>query len=538
VTPTAPEPTAARRALTGLALAVILLGAVVVQLTMVNRLPLPAAYPDLVLLAVTAIAVCTSPLAGTLAGFAGGLALDTAPPASHYAGEYALVFCLAGYGAARGVRAVYELRGERDPVTMFTVMAVAAAAGEAGKAAVGMLLSEPDVTGPAIKQVLPAAILYDLLLAPLMFLLVARLTRDADPERAPAPQFSYAQRLASVFRAASQGAAPDLRLSGSGAVYRGPVMPRRVPRLRLAGSGAGHRSPSLPRTVPALRLSRGGRGPIGATGSAASSGAALRAAGAGSANLNFAAGRPARTARRAPHGPGKNWLRAGVRPAVASAAANRAQAARTLRPAAFRGRSSGGPAFGSTASGGTAYRAVASGASALRGSGLRSGAFSNGASALRIPVYRAGRAARIPARGWLRPAALGGARSAGSLAGPGLTGTGRRSGAEVLAARSAPSGLSALAGGGTPFARRAPRSGWLNGASPSWARSAGPRLVPRRGWLGGSSRPRAVIGSTPGGGSRRGNRYTAAPSRDWVRHSRHPWRKRRQRLLRIVGVGR
>ena len=129
-----PEPSAARRALTGLALAVILLAAVIIQLTVVNRLPLPAAAPDLVLLAVTAIAVCTSPLAGALAGFAGGLALDVAPPVTHYAGEYALIFCLAGYAAARAVRVIWGLTGERDPVTMFTVMAVAAVAGRSGRA--------------------------------------------------------------------------------------------------------------------------------------------------------------------------------------------------------------------------------------------------------------------------------------------------------------------------------------------------------------------------------------------------------------------
>jgi rod shape-determining protein MreD len=501
VTATAPAPTAARRTLTGLALAVILLAAVVVQLTVVNRLPLPAAYPDLVLLAVTAIAVCTGPLPGTLAGFAGGLALDVAPPASHYAGEYALVFCLAGYGAARAMRAIYDLTGERDPVTMFTVMAVAAAAGEAGKAALGMLLSDPDVTGPAIKQVLPAAILYDLLLAPLMFLLVARLTRDADPERAPAPEFSRAQRLASVFRAASYGAAPDLRLSGTGTDYRAPVTPRRVPKLRLDGTGDDHRSPSLPRSVPRLRLSRGA-GALGRTGSAVSPGAAFRPAGAGSPSLNFATARTVRSPRRTVRGPGKNWLRAGVRPAVASGTAGRVPAGRTVP-----GRAT-----------------------------LRAATFAGGASALRIRAYRPGRAPRIPARGWLRPAGLGGARGAAGLAGTGL-GRGPRSGAEVLAARSAPSGLSAWAGAGAPLARRSPRSGWLRSGSPSWARSTGPRLAPRRGWLGGTSRPRTVIGSTPGGSSR-GNWYTAGPSRGWVRHSRHPWRKRRQRLLRMVGVGR
>ena len=524
MTPTAPEPTAARRTLTGLALAVILLAAVFLQLTVVNRLPLPSAYPDLVLLAVTAIAVCTGPLPGTLAGFAGGLALDIAPPASHYAGEYALVFCLAGYGAARAMRAIYDLTGERDPVTMFTVMAVAAAAGEAGKAALGMLLSDPDVTGPAIRQVLPAAILYDLLLAPLMFLLVARLTRDADQERAPAPQFSYAQRLASVFRAASYGAAPGLRLSGTGADYRAPAMPRRVPKLRLDGTGDDHRSPSLPRTVPRLRLSRGGHGPIGRTGSAATPGAALRPAGAGSPSLNFAAARTARTARRTVRGPGKNWLRAAAPAGLAKTGRGPARRP-ALSAAAFRGASALTAAStpgATSALGGPPRTAMPRGNGPGRGWLRQAG---TGVTAVR-------RAPRIPGRGWLRPPAGLGSGSRAGLGRP-------RSGAEVLAARSAPSGLSAMAGAGTPLARRSPRAGWLHGASPSLARSAGPRLAPRRGWLGGTSRPRTVIGSTPsGGGSRRGNWYTAAPSRGWVRRGRHPWRKRRQRLLRMVGVGR
>jgi len=74
---------------------------------------------------------------------------------------------------------------------------------------------------------------------------------------------------------------------------------------------------------------------------------------------------------------------------------------------------------------------------------------------------------------------------------------------------------------------------------------AGRRLVPRRGWLGGRRRRRTVIGSGVTGrvafrrgGIARGNWYTASPSGAWLRRSRHPWRTRRQRLLRKVGVGR
>ncbi|HEY0937681.1 MAG TPA: rod shape-determining protein MreD, partial [Trebonia sp.] len=129
-----PEVAMARRAVTGLALAVALFAAVIFQFTVVNRLPLPGAgAPDLVLLLVAAIAVTAGPLAGTVSGFAGGLALDVAPPAAHYAGQDALVFCLAGYGAARVVRFLWETTGEQDPVVSFAALAAAAAAGEAGR---------------------------------------------------------------------------------------------------------------------------------------------------------------------------------------------------------------------------------------------------------------------------------------------------------------------------------------------------------------------------------------------------------------------
>jgi rod shape-determining protein MreD len=245
-----------RRALTVVVLAVALFATVVVQLTVVNRLPFPGAAgsgstgPDLVLLLVTAIAVATSPLTGAVTGFAGGLALDIAPPAAHYAGEYALVFCLAGYAAARVHHAIVNMNGgERDLVTAFTVMVAATAAGEAGKAVLGMLLSDPDVTGAVVRSVLPAALLYDLLLAPLAFWFVAWVTRatrswGTAAERAPGPDFSHEQRLASVFRQASAGAVPNLRLAGTGEDHRSPSAPRRVPKLRLSGASSGIQPPN------------------------------------------------------------------------------------------------------------------------------------------------------------------------------------------------------------------------------------------------------------------------------------------------------
>ena len=259
----ASEPSPWRKALVVAALPVALFAAVVVQLTVVNRLPLPGGTaPDLVLLLVTAVAVSTSPMTGLLTGFAGGLALDIAPPATHYAGEYALVFCLAGYFAARIAAASAATTGERNPWVELGAMAAATAAGEAGKAGLGLLLSDPDVTGPAIKHVLPGAIAWDLLLTPFAFFLVSWVAGLARPvaERAPRPEFVGAKRLAAVFRSASAGAAPNLRLAGTGAKFTDDRPARRVPKLRLADA----RSKSLVRTDPGRlwrRPARPGRRP-------------------------------------------------------------------------------------------------------------------------------------------------------------------------------------------------------------------------------------------------------------------------------------
>jgi rod shape-determining protein MreD len=488
------EVSVARKALTAIILAVVLFAAVVIQLTVVNRLPLPgAAAPDLVLLLVAAIAVATGPATGAVTGFAGGLALDIAPPAAHYAGEYALVFCLVGYAAARVVRAVWDMTGEHDPITTFTVMVIAVAAGEAGKAALGMLLSNPDVTTAAVRSVLPAAILYDLLLSPLVYWLVIRVTRGAVGwraalERAPAPEFGALQP-ASVFRQASAGAAPKLRLAGTGERYGNPSPARRVPKLRLAGTGERYGNPSPARRVPKLRLSGARSAASLRTTAAGSPGTPLLPlAGGRTPRLNFAGDRAssaARAARPATRTPGKNWLRSPAPPAVPAAKrAVHSPSRGWLRAPRATGRA-GGHKSGRT--------------------GARPRRFANGIGGT---AYAAS-----------SPLAARPARSAG----------------EALAARSAPSGLSALSGAGTPLARRrSPSRGWLRGsgsAAPAFSR---PRRSPRSGWLGGASRPRTVIGSGVGGRggtfrrsrAARGNWYNASPSGAWLRRGRHPWRRR------------
>ena len=188
--------------------------ALMLQLTVVNRLPLPGAgAPDLVLLAVVALGLCGGPAAGAVTGFCAGLALDIAPPGSYLIGEYALVFCLVGYSCGR-------LRGALNRSALLTIavaMAVAAA-GEALSAAIGLAVSDPQVTWPAVRQVLPSAIIYDAVLTPFVLYLVVRAVRLVDGlGRGPVAEGQPADGSALLARTQAAGGLLRGSLNGSAA---------------------------------------------------------------------------------------------------------------------------------------------------------------------------------------------------------------------------------------------------------------------------------------------------------------------------------
>lgn len=265
-----------------LGLPVTLLIAVLVQVAVVNRAPLPGASgPDIVLLTVTALGAMLGPMTGLVAGFCGGLVLDVAPPAGHLAGAYALVFCLAGYACGR-MRDFADPMEEHATTTTVTVMAIGAAGGEAMKAVLGLMVSDPDATGPAIKHVLPGAILYDLLFSPFVLWLTAMAVGRPARPNAPDPHRTRPRTAAQygAVRVASAGSPPRLRLSGAPtAASRAPAA-RREPKLRLAGGT----SPALSRTgggASPSSTSLGGRRtvPVNFSGSSRSFPAAGRPAG-------------------------------------------------------------------------------------------------------------------------------------------------------------------------------------------------------------------------------------------------------------------
>jgi rod shape-determining protein MreD len=149
----------------------VLAVALLAQLTFVNGLPLPGGgAPDLVLLCVVAIGLTAGTETGLITGFLAGLALDLAPPANELIGQYALVFCLIGYGSGK-MR--FTLR--RSAMLAFVTAAVAAVAGEVLAACLVLVLDTPAVTLAAVLQVLPSTLLYDLVLSPVVLFAAVRI---------------------------------------------------------------------------------------------------------------------------------------------------------------------------------------------------------------------------------------------------------------------------------------------------------------------------------------------------------------------------
>lgn len=137
----------------------LVLAALAVQVALLARLPLPGATPDLVLLAVVSLALAHGPGFGLVAGFAAGLGSDLVPPADHAVGRWALVLTVVGYvaGLAQG-----ETR--RSAFIPLLVVTISAAASVLLYAGLGALISDPHITWRAVSEILPTAVLYDVVL--------------------------------------------------------------------------------------------------------------------------------------------------------------------------------------------------------------------------------------------------------------------------------------------------------------------------------------------------------------------------------------
>lgn len=150
----------------------LVLTAAVLQVTVVNRLPLPGTGPDLVLLVVIGLALVCGPTAGAAIGFGAGLLVDLMPPATTEVGRWALVFCIIGYLAGQ-----IQIDTRRSALIVLGTVAGLSALAALLFAGVGLLFGDPRVTGDIVTSTLVSSVLYDLLLAPFVIPGVMALAR-------------------------------------------------------------------------------------------------------------------------------------------------------------------------------------------------------------------------------------------------------------------------------------------------------------------------------------------------------------------------
>jgi rod shape-determining protein MreD len=161
-----------------LVLTVLVTVAVVLQVAAFAYLSYDGVVPNLALLLVVAAALVRGPDFAAVLGFFSGLAIDLAPPADHVAGRWALALVVVGYLAGR-------VRHDAGTSAVAAVITVAASSFVATSvfALSGMVLRDPSVPVAEALQVIPIAVLYDVLLTPFVLPPAMRLLRRIQPHR-------------------------------------------------------------------------------------------------------------------------------------------------------------------------------------------------------------------------------------------------------------------------------------------------------------------------------------------------------------------
>jgi rod shape-determining protein MreD len=147
-------------AMSGLLVAV----ALVLQVSLFDAFAWKGVVPDLVLMVVVAGALSRGGQVGMVLGFGAGVLMDLAPPADHVAGQWALALLVAGYVAGR-------VRQDSGRPTVLAVMATMAACSFVATsifALSGLVLRDPALGFGEVLQVIGIALVWDVLLTPLV----------------------------------------------------------------------------------------------------------------------------------------------------------------------------------------------------------------------------------------------------------------------------------------------------------------------------------------------------------------------------------
>ncbi|WP_328677836.1 rod shape-determining protein MreD [Streptomyces sp. NBC_00322] len=176
--------------------------ALVIQVSVLARLQLPGAVPDLLLLVVLGLAFVYGHMAGAFIGFGAGLLADLAPPADHAAGRYALVLCVIGYLAGLVRPDNGQLKSATGPMLVVVAAAIGSTLLYAG---VGALVGDTAARHVGLGSLLFTAAVYDLLLAPFTVPLIMALARRAENDPLSESQSSGGGDIASRWLSSGTG---------------------------------------------------------------------------------------------------------------------------------------------------------------------------------------------------------------------------------------------------------------------------------------------------------------------------------------------
>lgn len=176
--------------------------ALVIQVSVLARLHLPGAVPDLLLLTVLGLALVYGHVGGALIGFGAGLLADLAPPADHAVGRYALVLCVIGYLTGLVKPESGQVRSATGPMAVVVAAAVGSTLLYAG---VGALVGDTAARHVGLGGLLFSAALYDLLLAPFVVPGVMALARRAENDPLAENNSAKSADLASGWSAGGTG---------------------------------------------------------------------------------------------------------------------------------------------------------------------------------------------------------------------------------------------------------------------------------------------------------------------------------------------
>lgn len=161
----------------GLVIGVPLLLASLIQVTLLSRLGLPGATPDLVVVTVVAVALAMGPIQGAFAGFLAGAIIDVSPPSDTIVGVNSIVYLAVGFVAGY----VVDTRDRTVP-GMIAIAGLACGAAALGTAVLDAMLGSPRVLWESVPIITLTSAFYGALLAPAVVPVMEWLTKKLAPE--------------------------------------------------------------------------------------------------------------------------------------------------------------------------------------------------------------------------------------------------------------------------------------------------------------------------------------------------------------------